>query len=72
MVLAADSVSVISQAEAAMAGGQGWGTGKMDEEYKNKMARTPGTGSRLSEVPGSGTRAPNLQPNPITSGWSVE
>lgn len=53
VVLAADSVSVISQAEAAVAGGQGGGTGKMDEEYKNKMARTPGTGSRLSKVPGS-------------------
>lgn len=71
-MLAADSVSVISQAEAAVAGGQGAGTGKMDEEYKNKMARTPGTGSRLSKVPGSGTRAPSSSPSPppLAGQWS--
>lgn len=36
----------------------------MDGEYKNKMARSPGIGSRLGEVPGSGTRAPSLRPTP--------
>ena len=47
-------VRIVSrEAEAAVAGGRGGGTGKMDEEQKNKMARTPGTGSRLRQLPGS-------------------
>lgn len=37
----------------------------MDEEQKNKMARTPGTGSRLRQLPGSkpGPRA-SARPHP--------
>lgn len=55
---------LISQAEVAVAGGREAGTWKMDEEYKNKMARTPGMGSRLSEVLGSRPRAPSFSPTP--------
>lgn len=55
---------LISQAEVAVAGGREAGTWKMDEEYKNKMARTPGTGSRLSEILGSRPRAPSFSPTP--------
>lgn len=54
-------MSVISQAEAAEVGA-GQGAGKINEEYKNKMAWTPGTGSRLSEVLGNGTRIPSSSP----------
>lgn len=36
----------------------------MDEEYKNKMAWTPGIGSRLNEVLGSRPRAPSFSPTP--------
>ena len=53
-----------------MAAGRGGGTGKMDEE-QNKMARTPGTGSRLRQVPGS-KPGPRAQPDPTTTAsWSV-
>lgn len=55
---------LISQAEVAVAGGREAGTWKIDEEYKYKMARTPGPGSRLSEVLGSRPRAPSFSPTP--------